>query len=334
MKKFVFKTIDNMVSKFNEVHGDNYSYNRISSYIPNQKIEIECNNCNDIFKISATLHYNKFGCIKCQSNDDTIYNELYKDKISNLIDKFKSIHGDRYMYDNIVFQSTESSVDITCKIHGKFSQRIFDHMNGANCPLCGINNRRDKLLSTIDEFINKANKIHKFKYDYNKSIYLGNSTKVIIVCNKHGEFSQTPTNHIDKKSGCPSCKNKWRSQDYWLDSLLLFPDGPEYRQVKLKDDGIINGKKKLVADGYDPATNTIYEFLGDYHHGNPKLYDTANLFHCFNKQPLILLHDKTITRFNYLYNKGYSINYIWENQFKNNTAKYHSFMPDIPIIYT
>ena len=29
----------------------------------------------------------------------------------------------------------------------------------------------------------------------------------------------------------------------------------------------------LLVDGYDPITNTIYEFYGDYYHGHPKLFD-------------------------------------------------------------
>ena len=31
-----------------------------------------------------------------------------------------------------------------------------------------------------------------------------------------------------------------------------------------------NNERHKYVDGYDPATNTIYEFLGDYWHGNPK----------------------------------------------------------------
>ena len=30
--------------------------------------------------------------------------------------------------------------------------------------------------------------------------------------------------------------------------------------------------RQISVDGYDHTTNTIYEFLGDYYHGNPNLY--------------------------------------------------------------
>ena len=58
---------------------------------------------------------------------------------------------------------------------------------------------------TTEEFIHTAKVIHGDKYDYSKVVYFNNSTKVCIICPKHGEFWQTPANHISYK-GCPHCK--------------------------------------------------------------------------------------------------------------------------------
>lgn len=58
-------------------------------------------------------------------------------------------------------------------------------------------------LSTND-FIKKANSVHKNRYDYSKSIYVNNITKVVIICSKHGEFEQTPHHH-KRGGGCPKC---------------------------------------------------------------------------------------------------------------------------------
>lgn len=49
---------------------------------------------------------------------------------------------------------------------------------------------------TTEEFIHTAKVIHGDKYDYSKVVYFNNSTKVCIICPKHGEFWQTPANHI------------------------------------------------------------------------------------------------------------------------------------------
>lgn len=57
---------------------------------------------------------------------------------------------------------------------------------------------------TTEEFISKARAIHGDKYDYSKVVYINNSTKVCIICSKHGEFWQQPNNHLQHK-GCKDC---------------------------------------------------------------------------------------------------------------------------------
>lgn len=57
---------------------------------------------------------------------------------------------------------------------------------------------------TTEEFINKSKRINGDKYEYDKSIYINNYTKVIISCKEHGDFEQCPRNHWSKQ-GCPKC---------------------------------------------------------------------------------------------------------------------------------
>ena len=57
---------------------------------------------------------------------------------------------------------------------------------------------------TLSEFIEKAKKVHGDKYDYSRMEYKGNHSKACIICPQHGEFWQTPNNHLRGK-GCPKC---------------------------------------------------------------------------------------------------------------------------------
>lgn len=58
---------------------------------------------------------------------------------------------------------------------------------------------------TKEIFIEKAQQAHgDNKYDYSKVNYINNKTKVCIICPEHGEFWQTPSNHLQGK-GCPEC---------------------------------------------------------------------------------------------------------------------------------
>jgi|ERR1035437_1287307 very-short-patch-repair endonuclease len=60
-------------------------------------------------------------------------------------------------------------------------------------------------INKIGRFIIKGNDRFKNKFDYTKSIWNGCHEKLIIICPKHGEFPQTPTNHLKSKLGCYKC---------------------------------------------------------------------------------------------------------------------------------
>lgn len=60
---------------------------------------------------------------------------------------------------------------------------------------------------TTEDFIKEAKKVHGNKYDYSKVKYTNNHTKVCIICKKHGEFHQLPSNHL-KGQGCKECKRE------------------------------------------------------------------------------------------------------------------------------
>jgi hypothetical protein len=55
-----------------------------------------------------------------------------------------------------------------------------------------------------EEFIEDSYLIHGDKYDYSKVYFVNKITKVIILCKTHGEFQQTPSNHLQGK-GCTKC---------------------------------------------------------------------------------------------------------------------------------
>lgn len=60
---------------------------------------------------------------------------------------------------------------------------------------------------TKEEFITNSKIVHEEKYDYSKVEYIGNKVKVIIVCKIHGDFNQTPNDHIGGH-GCRKCSEE------------------------------------------------------------------------------------------------------------------------------
>lgn len=57
---------------------------------------------------------------------------------------------------------------------------------------------------TTEDFISKAIQIHGNTYEYGLVVYTKSSEKVVIICKTHGEFQQTPDNHL-KDKGCRKC---------------------------------------------------------------------------------------------------------------------------------
>jgi hypothetical protein len=60
---------------------------------------------------------------------------------------------------------------------------------------------------TTEEFISQAVAKHGDKYKYDKSIYIGAHTKLVVTCPKenHGDWEVTPDAH-KRGNGCPKCK--------------------------------------------------------------------------------------------------------------------------------
>jgi Zn finger protein HypA/HybF involved in hydrogenase expression len=111
-------------------------------------------------------------------------------------------HSYKYIYTKSEYIASNKKIIIICPIHGEFLQTPVAHMQGQGCPLCA-----GKIKKTNLTFIKKAQEIHLDKYDYSKVQYKNNKTNIIIICRKHGEFEQLPSNHL-AGNGCPICRNE------------------------------------------------------------------------------------------------------------------------------
>ena len=60
---------------------------------------------------------------------------------------------------------------------------------------------------SVQDFLRKATLVHGDRYSYEKVEYKNNRQKILILCKIHGDFFQTPGNHL-KGCGCPTCGNK------------------------------------------------------------------------------------------------------------------------------
>ena len=123
-----------------------------------------------------------------------------------IINKIKSIHGDKYSLDKFNYKSYSDKVTLICSEHGDFQISLSNLIgNKRGCQKCGILKYKDSCRSNTKDFIKKSNKVHNSKYDYKLTKYYNWKTKVVIICPIHGEFEQIPNSHLNG-SGCPKCK--------------------------------------------------------------------------------------------------------------------------------
>ena len=110
-------------------------------------------------------------------------------------------HSHKYDYSKSIYISSHDKVEIVCPIHGSFYQTANDHLNGCGCPIC----HKSPTKTTLDTFLKKCKVIHGETYDYSKVEYKTTSEKVLIKCQKHGEFWQVPYVHL-RGAGCVKCR--------------------------------------------------------------------------------------------------------------------------------
>lgn len=154
----------------------------------------------------------------------------------DFIEKAKAIHGNKYDYSKAEYKNYETKIPIGCSKHGIFYQKVGNHLNGAGCSKCKFELNR----LTLEEFLNKATKIHGSKYDYSKVNYINNATKVCIVCPDHGEFYQSPRNHlIGQECGiCGKNKISLTNQEYIRRAKEVHGDKYSYSKVDYKHNKI------------------------------------------------------------------------------------------------
>lgn len=102
-----------------------------------------------------------------------------------------------------------------CKCGSEHLVRTTHLYSGASkrCRTCG--NKLARLSVVNHNFVARANAVHDNKYDYSLVEYYNQLKHVIIKCPIHGEFLQTPKNHLRGK-GCHKCGDI-RLSDYFVE---------------------------------------------------------------------------------------------------------------------
>jgi hypothetical protein len=285
-------SLQDFLDRAKEIHSNVFDYSLVEYQRINLKVKIICS-VHGIFEQRPLNHLQGQGCMQCR-------NDSYSYSTADFINKAKLAHNNKYDYSKTDYSSSDECVIITCPIHGDFQQTGGSHLRGQGCKRCFDDGR----ILPLNEFITQSSMLHDNKYNYDLVKYNNLHDMIIIICPIHGEFKQEANSHI-RGSGCIKCISLVsKKETKWLNYMGL-PDDKEHRQVH------ILGKK---VDGFDPINNIIYEFYGDYWHGNPKKFAATDV-HPKIKKTYGELYQLTLHKNMLFENNGYTVVSIWEDEY-------------------
>ena len=116
-------------------------------------------------------------------------------------------------------KNTQSKITYICSEHGEATRKALYLYEGRGCSKCASKRVANKNTFTTNDFINKSNLLHNFKYDYSKTVYEGSQNKVTIICPIHGEFSQAAHSHMYRGMGCKQCGVISAAKSSYLNTL-------------------------------------------------------------------------------------------------------------------
>ena len=293
---------DEFIEKAKTIHGDKYDYSKVEYIDCKTKITVICK-IHGEFLITPNCHLrqNNSGCIICSG-------KTYNNK--TFIEKAKTIHGDKYDYSKVEYKNGYEKIIIICKIHGEFLQTPNGHFNGG-CSKCA-----NCCKSTSDEFIEKAKIIHGNKYDYSKVIYKNAKTKIIIICEKHGQFIITPNSYLTG-AGCAKCKNKTEGKLYNI-LLQYFPS----IMYQFKQKWCKNLKNNmLIFDFCVPEKNIIIELDGLQHFKQVRNYLSPEEQNKIDKFKEKCANENGYSIIRLLQEDVFNDKYDWKTELINNIEK-------------
>ena len=186
-------------------------------------------------------------------------------KKEDIIESAKKNHTIEYDYSLVKDANKMDKIDVICPIHGIFHPRLSRFLLGSNCPLCSGKVKKDK-----ESFVLSAQKKHNNFYSYDKFEYINSHTKSIITCPIHGDFEQSPTNHLNG-NGCPKChkdrlKNIFssNSEEFITKSKKIHNNFYSYENPCYTEQHAFNSDELLFKENLDkiaPANEKFYSYI-------------------------------------------------------------------------
>lgn len=379
-------TQEDFIERSKTAHGDEYEYFRTVFKRTSEKVIITCRKHGD-FEQHPSHHMNGHGCFQCGLDDSAQKRTKSPEDVIRL---FKELHGDRYDYSRVIYQTLLTPVEIICRTHGPFWQSPAVHLNRNGCKKCrkkvltdtrerpelcdhGCGRKAEFYLAPTkkvptgrwrcSEFVLSCEAVKDRRKETNiERIGVANPFEIH---NANITEEEKRNNNIKREQTCvdrfgmphpfhtPEAKansiiankNRYKPEnilelekskrkteltilarygshaakpgkthyrrskigDKWLDSVGV---SPSMREIYVK-----TSEKAFRVDGMSDDRSTIYEFNGDYWHGNPQVFE-PDFYNPQAHATMQELYERTQIKEKALREAGYQLVAIWEKDFR------------------
>lgn len=270
---------EEIIELFKKKHGDSYDYSKVVFTKMHEKVCIICKEHGEFWQ-TPSKHLLGQGCPKCSDIKKAKGKAL---TTNDFIEKSSKIHNNKYVYDKTEYKGTYESLTITCPIHGDFTQRANDHLNGHGCPICGNN------MSLAEKEIEDYVKSFGIKTETKVRGILSNNKEIDILIPElnigieydglkwHSDEFKDKNYHLNKTEECKKLgirlvhifEDEWMNKKEIIKSII--------RNIIGKTENKIYARKCIIQNVND---NEKKEFLEKNHiQGNVNSQINLGLYH-------------------------------------------------------
>ena len=290
------------------------------------KLRFKCLNGHpDFFSSPRYIIQKQAGCPLCGSKKtgakNTKPSSSFLDKLKERNTKYPPV----YLAERAIYKGVHKKSTFRCEIsdHPNWEATPISILQGHGCPKCGALISKEVHSYSHEQFIqlleqHNTDYTHKKAYLLPNQVYTGYKDPLNFTCDNNHQWKTTPDNILNGRSGCPFCASsktfsfmaiEWLKMIERDENINIIHRGNSDREY------VIPGTKYTV-DGYCKETNTIYEFHGNYWHGNPRLFNAKEINDKV-KRTYGELYQDTIKKEQAIKDLGYNLVVIWEDEFDN-----------------
>lgn len=151
---------------------------------------------------------------------------------------FADLTGKRFGSWHVIGYHGDSKWTCRCECGSEQNIRV-SHLTGGYSTRC-LNCKAEHVNNTLrrKDFLESARSVHGSKYSYPNLKYINNTAYITIKCPEHGEFKQTPKNHL-RGHGCPKCGNNFiGTEEFIRRARAIHGDKYDYSHTEYGETGL------------------------------------------------------------------------------------------------